>query len=52
MYDLCSVLVSIDVVSTDEYHISCFEYSSGSTFEDSTVTNAPKPPEKENGKEI
>lgn len=43
VFDLCSVLSAIDVVSTDKYHISCFELVSGSTFDESTVTNAPKP---------
>lgn len=43
VFDLCSVLTSIDVVSTDKYDISCFELVSGSTFDESTVTNAPKP---------
>lgn len=40
-YELCDRIQSIDVISFDSYNISCYELVSGSTFDESIVTDAP-----------
>lgn len=44
--DLCNMLTTIDVIHFPEFKISCFEYVSGYTFEQSIVSNT-APPEIE-----
>lgn len=39
--ELCNVLKAIDVIYTKSFNISCFEYTSGSDFEDSIITTRP-----------
>lgn len=39
--ELCNVLKAIDVIYTTNWNISCFEYTSGSDFEDSIITTRP-----------
>lgn len=39
--ELCNVLKAIDVIYTTSFNISCFEYTSGSDFEDSIITTRP-----------
>lgn len=41
MQDLCTVLKAIDVIYTPNFNISCYEYTSGSDFEDSIITTKP-----------
>lgn len=38
LMELCELLTGIDVISYDKYGFSCFQYTAGSTFEDSTLT--------------
>lgn len=41
--ELCTMLTTIDVIHYPDYNISCFEYVSGYTFEESIVSNTPQP---------
>lgn len=41
--ELCTILMSIDVIQFPEFKISCFEYVNGYTFEQSMVSNTPHP---------
>ncbi|KAJ6646878.1 Slit like 1 protein [Pseudolycoriella hygida] len=40
-YGLCEQISVIDVISFDNYNISCYELISGSTFDESTITHGP-----------
>lgn len=36
--ELCDTLTAIDVINMDKYDVSCYQLTSGASFEDSTVT--------------
>lgn len=40
-YGLCEKISVIDVISFDSYNISCYELISGSTYDESTITEGP-----------
>lgn len=35
--ELCDTLTAIDVINMDKYDVSCYQLTSGASFEDSTV---------------
>lgn len=40
-YGLCEKISVIDVISFDNYNISCYELISGSSYDESTITHGP-----------
>lgn len=43
VFQLCTLLVTIDVIHYPEFKISCFEFVNGYTFEQSQISNTPQP---------
>lgn len=41
--ELCTVLMTIDVIQFPDFKISCYEYVNGYTFEQSMISNTPQP---------